>query len=300
MSKLALGTVGLGMQYGLSSFDPYHASTHRDESLKIIRQAYDEGIRFFDTAPTYGDAEKLIGVALAGINDATISSKVALNPSDFLGGNRIAKELIHSSLKKSLKELNRDKLDVLKIHNSSIELLKIEKLNEIFKPFVEDGIIGELGASIYTEEEALIALELGWIRIVQVPYNLLDQRMSSKVFHLARSSGVKLITRSAFLKGTLTPRVNSLPYQMRLLKSHVLSIQKTCKCSLQQLPEIALRFCISDPCVDYVLIGPTKRSELETALKSAEFGALDSDMLQVLYQQSLDEPRLIDPRLWPI
>ena len=70
MTGLALGTVGLGMKYGFCLSATYDETSRRNESLKIIRKAYDEGIRFFDTAPTYGEAETLIGRALQGIRAA--------------------------------------------------------------------------------------------------------------------------------------------------------------------------------------------------------------------------------------
>ena len=46
-----------------------------------------------------------------------------------------------------------------------------------------------MGVSVYTEDEALNSLNLNWVSCIQIPFNILDQRMSARVFKLSKEKG---------------------------------------------------------------------------------------------------------------
>jgi len=121
------------------------------DGLKALARAYDEGVRWFDVAPPYGAgrAEALLGQFLVGRRDASVTTKVGLAPPNAQGAMRLAyalgrplaratsglrrafrgvgatrnrhvpltAELIGSSIRRSLKELRRDAVDVYALHD---------------------------------------------------------------------------------------------------------------------------------------------------------------------------------------
>ena len=62
ISKITLGTVNFGQNYGLRK--KHRNKVPEKKAIDIIRKAYKAGINSFDTSPNYGDAEKILGKAL--------------------------------------------------------------------------------------------------------------------------------------------------------------------------------------------------------------------------------------------
>lgn len=72
LHKLSLGTAQFGSAYGITN---KRGQVPRDEAIAIIREALRLGIRTFDTADDYGDAEEIVDEALKGIPNVTVTRK---------------------------------------------------------------------------------------------------------------------------------------------------------------------------------------------------------------------------------
>ena len=101
---------------------------------------------------------------------------------------------------KAEKIYSKKKLDILQIHNANIQILKNKKIKEFFINLKKKQIIRKIGVTVYTEKEALFAIKSNWIDSIQVPYNLINQKMDQKVFILAKKNKIDVFTRSTFLK----------------------------------------------------------------------------------------------------
>jgi len=302
ISALSLGTVSLGVNYGIEAPDQFGCPRNA-EVLGLIDEAVNIGINLFDTAPNYGDSENLLGQALKHHPDCLIATKVSI-PRDekkvVLGGEPLS-EFIEKSLRRSLEALQRDTLDIVQIHNATEDVLKHGEMAENLLRFKEKGLIRCIGASVYTEDEALAVLSAGCFDVLHVAYNILDRRMEKKVFPAAKENGVGIITRSALLKGALTYKAQWLPKELSKLKNIVENIrEEATNGSWEQLQETALLFCLSSPYIDSVLIGPRTRQELQVALESQDKGPLSEELLKTLSTFQLQEDRLLNPSFWPI
>ena len=124
VSRLALGTVSLGAAYGIPVPGEFGRPAEAD-AIRILEYAVDSGINLFDTAPAYGDSEQLIGKALKNRPDCCIATKIAI-PLDAagrpLGGNALRHNVVES-LEASLCALQRDCLDIVQVHNATIEVI---------------------------------------------------------------------------------------------------------------------------------------------------------------------------------
>lgn len=303
VSRLGLGTVALGLDYGIRT-DQGYGRPAVEAAVGTIKSALDQGITFFDTAPAYGRSEALLGQALAEEPKAVVATKVILEP-DLTG--RAMDDFVAASVRASLAALNRESIDILKIHNATPETIRAAAGAMI--AVKKAGLVKAIGVSVYTEAEALAAIESGWVEAIQLPFSLLDQRPLEKVFPAARRAGVGLVVRSILLKGALTDRARFLPPSLAELKQAALAARELLlgptddvndPAAWAGLPAAALRFGLSHPAVSCVLIGAQTEEELNQAVTAAAQGPLPRDIMARTPELALTDPKLVNPALWEI
>jgi aryl-alcohol dehydrogenase-like predicted oxidoreductase len=293
VSTLALGTVSLGVDYGIEAPGSF-GRPDENEAARLLLRAADAGINLFDTAPAYGASESLLGKTLSGKTECLFATKVSVPENDAR-----VRPLIHESLEKSLRHLRRETLDIVQIHNATVPMLARGEAVEALLAAKRQGKIRLLGASVYTEEEALAVILCGVFDVLQVAYNLLDQRMARRVFPAAAGAGIALILRSAFLKGALTEKARWLPEELSDLKSAVEELKQSSGGSWEGLTALALRFCLSAPEAASVLVGARTVAELEQALKIADEGPVAREALFRSSQRSFNDGWL-NPSNWNV
>jgi len=301
VSELALGTVSLGIDYGIQvPGEPGRLAPVA--AIRLLHLAADAGINLFDTAPSYGESERLLGQALRSRPQCLIATKVSI-PTDtngkLLSGNNL-RGAMQKSLDSSLQRLQREVLDIVQIHNATAEVIAEGELAKLLLEAKQQGKIRYLGASVYGEATALAVIGSKQFDVLQVAYNLLDQRMAQRVFPAAERAGVGVIVRSVFLKGALTPRAEWLPATLVGLRKAAERVRETFHASWQVLPEVALRFCLSTPQVATVLTGASSPNELTQALAAVEAGPLSEQLLACTPDLGLSDDRLLNPSYWPI
>ncbi len=295
VSRIGIGTVSLGIDYGIQK--PADSGKPAEQkSIELLHRTFNSGINLLDTAPSYGTSEEVIGIASEGFEDIIIADKVNVPPEGKGSG-----PWIHKSLHESMARLRRPKLDIVQIHNATKETFDRADILSSLAEEKDRGTIGLIGASVYEPENALCAIESKEIDVLQVAYNILDQRMDTEVFKKAQQSGIGVIVRSVYLKGVLTPRADYLPKRCQPLIDAARSIKKEIGLeSLEELPELALRFVLSNPGAHNVLVGVKTDEELSFALEAHEKGALDKPTLQTLKSLQLADGSWLNPSNWGI
>lgn len=299
MSALGLGTVELGMDYGIRVSGDF-GRPPTDTAVGLLQFAADHGIDFFDTAPKYGAAEELLGEAFAKRTQCVFATKVTV-PRDASGALLRGAELrreIEASLAESRRRLRRESLDLVQIHNATLEVLADGELAEALVDARGQDEVRFIGASVYTEAEALAVIDTGSFDVLQVPYSLLDRRMARRVFAAARRAGVGIVVRSAFLRGALTPKARSLPPELTPLVEAADRVRQSLDVSWEQLPSAALRFCLASPDVATVIVGVRSIQELTKAVAAAVEGPLPAAAVRESEAFALTDERLVDPSKW--
>ncbi len=296
VSEISLGTVSLGADYGLPAPGEFVRPERRD-ALRVIHEAVEAGINLFDTAPAYGVAESLLGEALAKKHDCFIATKVSLPAQTSTAPLR---DQIVASLEKSLRAVKRDALDLVQIHNATVEILQSGEILRILGDARQAGKIRFVGVSIYTEAEALAAMATNAVDMIQIAYNILDQRKSKTVLPVAKKNSVGILTRSALLKGVLSAKAQHLPVELSELKIAAERARQRLNVPWENLPTAAVRFCLDSPGIDSVLIGPRTGAELQQSLSVLKMQPLGKDFLAEAESLGLTEERLVNPALWPI
>lgn len=194
VSRLTLGTVEFGMEYGIGKPGPSLRPTAA-EAETIVRTAVERGINLFDTAPAYGESEIFLGKILGGICNGEFRIATKVGP---FGDAGISPDAVRGSLERSLRNLRRERLDLVQIHNATADQLYHSPLMETLLRARERGDIGAIGASVYGEEAALASLTHPDMASLQIAYNLLDQRMADNVLPAAQERGIAVMGRSVF------------------------------------------------------------------------------------------------------
>lgn len=299
-SRIALGTVSLGVDYGIRA--PGQSGQPGDEEAQaLLRFARGRGVTLFDTAPAYGTSEAVLGRALGSDAGAVFATKVSIpkDPSGVLLTGAALRSTIVDSVTRSCNRLQRDRLDAVQIHNATVPLLEGGELVRVLDELREQGRIRELGASVYTEAEALAAIATGSFGMLQVAYNLLDRKMAARVFPAAQRAGVKVLVRSAYLKGALTDKAAFLPAELGALKDTVGRLLRALGADYARLPSIAVRYCLDAP-IASVLIGARTIEELRVALDAEQMPPLTPEQRGAIEAVSVPDERLLNPATWPV
>lgn len=296
---LGLGTVELGMEYGIQAPGEFGRPADED-ALALLRNAAGDGVDFFDTAPGYGRAEELLGEALADRPGCVLATKVSvpLTVDGTVARGAAFRGAIRASLDMSRRALRRETLDVLQIHNATVEALADGELARALMASKSAGEVRFLGTSVYTEDEAFASIEAGCFDVLQVAFNMLDQRMADRVLTAAREAGIGVIVRSAFLKGALTAKSRHLPADLGPLAEAADRLRQALGTSWEDLPRLALRFCLSHPDASVVIVGVRTPQELDAALTAAREGPLPPDVLRVIAAHAITDDDLLNPSKW--
>jgi aryl-alcohol dehydrogenase-like predicted oxidoreductase len=295
VSQLGLGTVELGLDYGINKPADF-GKPDEASAINLLHKAADAGINLFDTAPSYGNSEELLGKAFANRKNCIIATKVNVPPE-----GEDAEIFIRSSVTQSRQNLRRKCLDIVQVHNATSDTFLH---SDIFKILLQEkaaGTIRFIGASVYEPENALAAIDSGTIDVLQIAYSVLDQRMAEKVLEKAESEGIAILSRSVYLKGVLTERAQYLPEHCAPLREATESIKRKLNLnSWTDLSRFALRFAISNPRIDSVLVGARSEAELDFALDTLNNGNLSTNELDLAYPCRMTDNFWLNPSNWGI
>jgi hypothetical protein len=188
MQKVRLGQTGLEVSeigFGGIPIIPLPSA----EAVALVRDCFDLGVTFFDTANMYTTSEEKIGAALAPVRrEAVIATKT--------GARDAAGATAHLEL--SLRQLKTDWVDIYQLHNVS----NPEALEQVLAPggayeavarARDAGKIRTIGISSHSLAAAKRALETGLFQTLQFPFNFIEDDPAAELFPLARSRGVGII-----------------------------------------------------------------------------------------------------------
>ncbi|MDO8577339.1 MAG: aldo/keto reductase [Candidatus Wildermuthbacteria bacterium] len=266
LANMVLGTVQLGLHYGISNSK---GKPSRKESLAMLDHAYEQGIRVFDTAFAYGDAEEILGEFIASRNLADqvkIISKLEPNCVPENGADAV--RVIEAKTRASLNRLGLKVLDGYLLHTPSY-IFRQEIVNALHQ-CKSKGLVRHIGVSIYQEDEALAAARSPLIDYIQVPYSIFDQRLDqTEFFQLAKANGKKVFARTAFLQGLIFMNEGEIPDDLSDAKQRLKEFDGIiAHYGLSRL-EAVLMFSASNPGIDYIVFGVDTMEQLRKDIEIA-------------------------------
>ena len=299
ISRLSLGTVQLGMEYGISN---HAGKPPRKASLELLQYATDAGINTLDTSPHYGNAEEIIG-EFNGIRDKTLNVVTKFRISHDAAGNYAkAKDEVFRSVKTSLTSLKIHKIPVCLFHQQAGQPLQqmIELLERILTDLKKEELIDIGGISIFNPEDMHIALATDVICAMQVPLNVFDQQLIRET-----ASGYlknKLIfARSVFLQGLLLMHGNELPHHLKPAAPFLRRLNGLAEEAGMTTTELVFAFVRDIKEVSSVLIGALNLQQMKENLAMLHGKPLDESLKNSLMNNFAEVPAIVrSPWLWQV
>ena len=268
VSELALGTVELGLDYGIAAAGENLRPSY-EEAERLLHRALDLGINVIDTARAYGDAEQIIGRALAS------------RRREFVLVTKTSSDRAEESMAESLRLLQTDHVDVLMLHCKAGE---VPVRSEALERVLARGQTRFLGASVYG------TIVPAGFDCVQVAWSPLDRRAAA--LHYGQAG---LMARSVLMRGALTHRHIFLPRSLAPVRAAIGQLERFGL----PLPELAYRYVLSQPRPLTALVGTGRISELEACCSCASRGPLPPEILNELGRIHLEE-NWLDLSRWPV
>jgi aryl-alcohol dehydrogenase-like predicted oxidoreductase len=299
LSLLGYGCWGIGKSMWIGAEDT--------ESKKALHRAIDEGINFFDTALVYGmgHSESLVGeVEKESGKNLFVASKVPPQnmewPADDNSGLKetFSKEYIINKTEESLKNLNRDHIDLMQFHVWNDKWAQEDEWKEAVTKLKKDGKVRFWGISINDHQpgNGIEAGKTGLIDSFQVIFNIFDQKPTERLFPFCKKNNISIIARVPFDEGALTGNIgphtdfpvgdfrnNYFRGNRKMeVKIRVDNIWNDVKNEVESVAEAALRYIISFDAVTSVIPGMRKEKNLLANIQSVQKGKLAEELLKEL------------------
>ncbi|MEM7028861.1 MAG: aldo/keto reductase [Chloroflexota bacterium] len=294
MKYRKLGQTGLIVsELGMGGLFVSSYGAVKEDARAAIHRALELGVNYVDTAPGYLDSEEVVGYALAGVPQPyVLSTKLGGRPKPF---NPQDKDALRRSVEESLRLLKRDVIDILMIHepdrpgqyNWFTDRDNFHgPVTELLAELKQEGLIRYTGLGGTTAYEIVPILEKGDYDVILTAFNysLLWQEAIIEVLPAATEKGVGIIIGSPLQQGALARRYEAeVNGQARWLSAPRREQYKQLYAFLDEidlsLPELALRFVVSNPDISTVLMGARSVTEVEANVKAVEAGPLPADLL---------------------
>ena len=297
VSEIGFGAWGIGGGWG---------ERRDDEARAALDRALELGVNFIDTALAYGDgvSERLVGQAIRNVGrPVVVASKVP--PKNHVWPARPGTKLseafptqyILDCTHRSLEHLGLETIDVMQLHVWSDEWADQDEWKEAARVLKDTGLIRAFGISINDHEpdNALKALETGLIDTVQVIYNIFDQTPARSLLPRCQELGVGVIVRVPLDEGGLTGSIRpDTTFEPGDWREHYFSggrkqevYERVERLRFLEhdgmdLPEAALRFCLSHPAVSTVIPGMRSPRRAEQNVKAGDGKGLSRQDLEAL------------------
>ena len=285
-AKLGLGTVQFGMAYGINNANGQVAS---DDVRHILQRAYAAGIKVVDTAAMYGDAEVVLGDILQGSSlSFDIVSKVAEN---------VRADGVLQAFQETLRRLRCPALYGYLIHD--INALKADPaIWDVCRQLRKEGRVQKIGISLYYPADLLWLLERGIVcDIVQVPYNVFDQRFAD-IFPLLRQRHIEIHTRSVFLQGLFFVPEHELIPHFAGIKAALRALHELARQAGIPLHALLINFALHNPLVDTVILGVDSVGNFQENLNAFEYSRQYSAYHHQVEQFAVDDEQILLPFHW--
>jgi aryl-alcohol dehydrogenase-like predicted oxidoreductase len=214
-SELQVSAVGFGL-WTVST--TWWGIEDDDFARKLLREAYDLGVTFFDTADTYGNGkgETILAEALGEVRDRiVIGTKFGYdfyNHGDRREGQReipqdFSVRHLNHALEESLRRLGTDYIDVYLLHNPRFWAIESDDLFEALEGYKRAGKVRHygvtMGPAIGWEKEGVAALRQRPISVFQMIHNLLEQDPGRRFLEAAGEREAAVLVRVPHSSGML-------------------------------------------------------------------------------------------------
>lgn len=277
------------------------------ESMAALHRSVELGCNFFDTAWGYGKghSEGLLGQLVRAHPDKKLYTATKIPPKNFKWPSRrgytldecFPPEHIRQYTEWSLKNLGLSSVDLIQFHVWEDDWAEDARWQKAMLDLKSEGLINAVGVSVnrWEPDNVIRTLKTGLIDAVQVIYNIFDQNPEDNLFPVCRALNVAVIARVPFDEGTLTGTLTLdstwpegdwrntyfVPENLKSSLQHADALKPLIPAGMT-MPDMAMRFCLSNPDVSTVIPGMRKIKNVDANIACSDAGPLSADLLAQL------------------
>jgi aryl-alcohol dehydrogenase-like predicted oxidoreductase len=309
MKYRKLGRTGFNVSdiaHGLWGMSGWSGSEDQ-ESLQAMQSAIELGCNFFDTAWAYGEgnSDSLLGKMLSGNKGKRLYAASKVPPlngrwpatPEYKYRDVFPAAHVLSYAQKIREKLGTDSIDVLQFHVWDDSWANEPEFRETVEKLKSDKLIRFFGLSLNRWQPAngIAALRTGLVDAVQVIYNIFDQSPEDELFPVCRELNIGVIARVPLDEGSLGGKMTREtkfpsndwrakyfgPANLAQTLTRVDELKKILPAGMT-LPEMSLRFILSNPDVGTTIIGMRKLGHVKENIAVSDAGPLDKALLRKL------------------
>ncbi len=248
--KLILGTVQLGLSYGINN---HTGKPDKNEAFRILRKAQSENIRLLDSAEAYGDSLQIISSYFQ--EEGSQSFEVI---SKFIGDGAP----LQNKIDKTLSELNTSSVYGYLYHRFSD--YASGKYHRELLDLKDQGKIKKIGVSLYTMEELEKSIADKSLSVIQIPFNPFDASIKKlNLLSEARLQGKEIHVRSVFLQGLFFKHPAQLTGNLKDFSFPLQEFEHIANSYNLNMRQACLNFALHQANIDYVIIGVENVAQLD-------------------------------------
>lgn len=300
--------IGYGM-WGLAGW----TGSDDKEVEASLHKAVELGCNFFDTAWGYGAgrSEQILGKLIKAYPNKKLYAATKIPPKNFKWPSKPEYKLedvfpashIIEYAEKSLKNLDVDCIDLLQFHVWEDGWADNDDWKSAVEKLTREGKVQHWGISVnrWEPDNSLKSLQTNLFSAVQVIYNIFDQNPEDNLFPLCKKLDVGIIARVPFDEGTLTGTLTYettfpkddwrstyfVPENLRSSVDHANRLKPLIPNGMK-MPEMALRFILSNPDVGTIIPGMRKMKHVESNIAASDGKGLSKDLLEKLKEHRWD------------
>ncbi len=296
ISQMTLGTVQLGMSYGVNNST---GMPSEEESFKILDTAYNNGITMLDTSDDYGKSEEVIGKYIKTNPDKSFDICTKFKVTEATSND------IYASLRdfalKSAKKLNIESIPIFMCHTEQNYLDYGKKLTDALDELKKEGIIINSGISLSRKDELNRIADSGKFDAIQMPMNIFDNKeIIDGTIDRISSNGIAIFIRSVYLQGLFFKQTDSLKEtNLDIAIPYIEKLNEVAKDNQISVAQLALSFIRDSKGVDSLVVGSETPEQVDQNVQMFTTPALSSKTLANIYDifASVDK-YIVSPWLW--
>jgi aryl-alcohol dehydrogenase-like predicted oxidoreductase len=321
MQYRALGRTGFEVSdiaHGLWGMSGWSGSND-EQSLQALQLAVDLGCNFFDTAWAYGEgkSDSLLGTILKTNKGKRLyaASKIPPKNQKWPASAKdpyvevFPPEHVFEYADRIREQLGVDTIDLLQFHVWDDSWANETDFRDTVERLKSDNVVKAFGLSLnrWEPENGLTAIRTGLVDVVQVIYNIFDQAPENQLFPLCREMKIGVIARVPLDEGSLGGKLTADtkfpagdwranyfgPENLAATLKRVEDLKSLLPDGMS-LPELALRFILSEPTVSTTIIGMRKPEHVRSNISTSDAGPLPTELIAKLRRHRWDRK----PKRW--
>lgn len=303
-----ISEIGYGM-WGLAGW----TGNDDKETLSSLDYAVEAGCNFFDTAWGYGEgaSERILGDLLKRNSSKKLYVATKIPPKNFKWPSKshykleecFPAEHIIKYTEMSLKNLGVERIDLQQFHVWEDSWAQHEEWQKAVDQLKTQGKVAAMGISVNRWEPAncIATIKTGLIDGIQVIYNIFDQNPEDELFPVCKEHNVGVIARVPFDEGTLTGLFTKetkfpegdwratyfVPENLISSVEHADKLKPLVPSDMT-MPEMALRFILSNKEVATTIPGMRKLHHAKSNLAVSDGKGLSKELLEKLKEHRWD------------